>query len=403
MSGFLKMAQEFLSGTGSAEPAASATSAASAASITPDADSPGYTATPDRFGNLVIHFNVKPSPDTIVEIHNEYTSKYSAIIFEPCVLETPPAYTPTVHDMTSVYGDYNHRVIEGCRSLPETERAHKITQSIAKHMRDGVWLIRNGSNCPDLHGGEIHASGVIILVKYNDTTYFIGVKDRTKGVISAPGGGADECEVGNPAATAIREVREETEDPGCVDPLPLSTTTSELRKICTIKMKSAYFGIPDIPDTYTVFLDIHNYENHAAAGSPPGTGFFPNLFAGSPDESGIYSLELKNNKEIEFVHAFPIEDVDVTVECLESEAKLTEFCNALKAGPLSKPIGAYKDRERKPIISSLFATNAYLAHHVSRRFARIGATQPDCTLNDVDGLKTFQPRLTLESLAYTFW
>lgn len=382
--------------------AASVTNTAAVAAATV-VDDP-YTATPDSFGNMVINFNVNVEPTEVMirDIWNKYHDEYQAIIFEQCVLPGPQS--PYVHDPTSAFEAYNIGVkaqIEIATDpddrAPHEAVAKEYFQRKAKHMRDGVWLIRNGSNCPDLHDGKVYAAGTIVLVKYNGQTYYIGVKDKSKGVIAAPGGCADENEVDDHKATAIRETREETK--GMHDGKPvtgLEVPPQLASRFFSVDIFSSYFGILNIPDMYTTYVTVCGYDDSGSLGE---SHLFTHLFGVDPDESGIYSLALEDNDEIEYVHAFPI---DTSIPCNEAtltdERSLTEFCNVLKAGPLAKPIAVYSGRERKPIVSSLFGVNAYLAY--AAKCAK--APMPAKVLTNTNELKKFQPRMTIRRIGYNF-
>ena len=122
------------------------------------------------------------------------------------------------------------------------------------------YIIKNYSTAPELINGEIKTGGVVIIVKYNEQYYFIGVKDYSKSVITAIGGTASNIEDKDPNNTfevMVREYIEETSSPEFEQP---ASFQQEPILIAHHNMTSTYYGITDINDNYYLYLAYFEFQ-----------------------------------------------------------------------------------------------------------------------------------------------
>ncbi len=320
----------------------------------------------DRFGNLFYTLTQEPTLEFLESLQHD---EGKAIILRTNDLN--------IDDVVKEYNDLH----------PDD------AQKRIKHLRGNVYLMRNGSNCPDMFDGKIYAGGASIVVKYNGKNYCILVKDKTKGVVTNLGGIVDEVEylaycqnVHTLCKVAgIREVREETEgtivhneEQVQIAGLHVFPVTSE---VMLNKFNSCYFGIKNIDDTYFAYKYYYDIDE---APELMGLPLLKYLFHESHcDQYGNYTLEYVGHNETEYVHALLMGCVDVT----NVQDDLPNIINSIKQ---SMPkIGVYPEKAH-PRISSLSMLGNYI------NVATVGKSKDDIKvvafLNQ-DMLKSIVPNL----------
>lgn len=188
-----------------------------------------------------------------------------------------------------------------------------------------LYLLVNGSNCPQFCNSSILAAGMTVIIYYQGFWYGLLVYDPTKPVLTVPGGVATASEhVLDPNlffTVAKRETYEETrgnvktaqektlkETVGTVSmngtlvfcPGIIINNTSDVIKIAKISMKSTYYGYK-VPDTYKCFgykivieSDLSSVNDKFLRMMFDPTHQLPN---------GNYQMNFIDNKEINFVYA----------------------------------------------------------------------------------------------------
>ena len=324
----------------------------------------------DRFGNLFYTLTEEPTLEFLESLKHD---KGKGILLK----------TTNSLNLDDIVGEYNKLHLDD-------------SQKKIKHLRDGVYLMRNGSNCPDMFDGKIYAGGASIVVKYNGQNYCILVKDKTKRVVTNLGGIVDEkeynafcqdvhmlCKV-----AGIREVKEETEGTIMykeqqiqVKGLYVPPVTSE---VVVNKFNSCYFGIQDIDDTYIAHQYYYDIDAYPELIDIP---FFGYLFdISSSDQYGNYTLEYVNHDETEYVHAVLVAMKDVDVSGVHYN--LPNVITTIKQ--LAPKIGVYAVNSH-PRVSSL----SMLANYIN--VATEGKHKDDMkvvSFSDQDMLKSIVPNLT---------
>ena len=255
----------------------------------------------------------------------------------------------------------DQRVVDDYNSIDEKSSVREPArfQTIYKSKR--YYLIRNGSNCPELFQEKIIAGHVAVIVKYGGSAYQILVKDRTKSMIGCPGGtfnAVDEKCLSSENQTlseqspkylssgfhsekqsseltdekkeallyrviAARELEEETSGQFGDHKIDgLHVDYKDLVPFLTVEHKSSLFGMNDLPDTQVIFrhyIDFDSYmieetKKFSAMYSDTDSKFFDmshnllaNLFCSKNKDGDNYTMKFTDNSEIEYVHAMKLD------------------------------------------------------------------------------------------------
>lgn len=194
------------------------------------------------------------------------------------------------------------------------------------HKAKTLYLLINGSNCPQFCDSTVLAAGMTVIIKFKNKLFGILIKDRTKPISTVPGGIATAKEhVVDPnllITVAKRETYEETKGnvftaiekflketagfielygdkvycPGLeIDP------SQEIMEIASIFMMSTYYKI-EVPDRYKCFgyfIDADQISNI----------FLRLLFDPIHELSnGNYQMNYVDNDEIDFVYAIQLQN-----------------------------------------------------------------------------------------------
>lgn len=234
----------------------------------------------DRFGNTFYTFTTQPELVTLHYLIAKAAPK-SALIFRGLNETTVTAYNreAKLENQMKYQGIYNKNDLQ--------------------------YFIRNGSNGPEIKNNKTWAAGMSIVVKYQNSYYYLLVKDKTKNILTNIGGFCNEQEfyTTHQFLTAIREVNEETTDynndkqqlliPGLViDP-------DNIKLFSVINFKSAYFGLTNMTDTYynyRIYIDLDKTSQT--------TAFFHRLFdVSNKDTNNNYVLSYQCNDETQYICA----------------------------------------------------------------------------------------------------
>lgn len=262
----------------------------------------------DKFGNTIHNANHKP-----VDIKKlvKNTTKGKAVLLH------------NIHK--NLINEYNDSIAGPSKMCAKLQLSNE-------HYGDdrNTYLIRNGSNCPELFYNQYFAGGVNIIVKYLDQYYTLLVKDKTKNYLTVPGGTANSSDFEYQISSnydeesdidihrtgyniAVRELLEETrgmtDDGTALDGLKYEYL--DLSKNCRFHFKSTFFDVPDINDIYIMhraYIDLDTQEDNSVK------TYLSKLF--SPEHQSnyetiytAYTMKYKNHNETEYVHAarlFPI-------------------------------------------------------------------------------------------------
>lgn len=212
------------------------------------------------------------------------------------------------NDKGIILKNFETNVIDDLKE--EYEILHMITRD-----HQNVYLIKNNSNCPELYNGTMSAAGVSVLIKYQDNYYGILMKDKTKSILTCPGGTCEQKALlikDGLKETAVRELREETEGVVTISGSEYHTKGMLLNKdqvttLAEYKMMSSYYGFDDIPDTYTCYQYMIEYDK-----DNQNKEFFDYLFHESnKDKNGNYTLKYVSHNETQYVHASIVKNINI--------------------------------------------------------------------------------------------
>lgn len=256
-----------------------------------------YEISNDSFGNTFIKFdepnlNVEKVHDLIQEVKNKNKAVILVNIEEKIIDELNLNY-------------YKNDII-----------------FLAKNDNIPYYLFVNNSNCPQFCDSKIFASGVSIILKYDNNFYALLVKDKTKKILTCIGGTCQRSDYLTNKSyainTAVRELNEET-----IGSIKISdeiiktnglilTSFEYLKPFCEIEFESKYYGlkIPDFYKCYCCFADI-NFSDDT---------YWKLLFdPRNKLPNNDYKMNYLDNDETEYIYAIKIKDDVKNIENIKEQ------------------------------------------------------------------------------------
>jgi hypothetical protein len=252
----------------------------------------------DRFGNSI------------------YDIKFQSVSIKELVSTAKPGKAVVLHNVKNNFiKEYNNL---------QNNNKQMIAKSQLNSPTSNTFLIRNGSNCPELHNGMYYAGGVSIIVKYLNKYYALLAKDKTKNYLTVPGGSANDSDLVYDKQghidlnktgynIGIRELCEETTGTNkegiTLKGIDLSESAGIVRA-SRFQFKSKFFDVSDINDIYTMStyyfdLDILNHYSKI-------TYYLHKLFSEQNKIIGktaagntyiTYKMEYIDHSETEYIYA----------------------------------------------------------------------------------------------------
>lgn len=190
-----------------------------------------------------------------------------------------------------------------------------------------VYLVRNGSNCPELYDGKYYAGGVNIIVRKGGCYYTIFTKDKSRKYITCPGGTANEKDFFNAnnfddqleitgKNIGIRELKEETTGVTKYGKMcaGLDLNKYVLSNVCQFEFKSKFFDIDDIQDIYTMNSYYFDLDSKRPTINRKMLDFFRLLFDKSNTIGYNYQLKFISHSEIDYVYAHKLVLTEILID-----------------------------------------------------------------------------------------
>lgn len=165
------------------------------------------------------------------------------------------------------------------------------------------YLLTNNSNCPHFCDGKIYASGLSIIIKYQDEYFAILMKDKTKKILTCIGGTCTQEDYTHDKTlmtTAMRELMEETSGYTKITPnariIRFCNKTYPLKYLLTANFESSYYGLK-VDDTYIcygLYIDADKFPDE----------FTESLFnPKNEDKNSNYRMKYIDHEETEYIYA----------------------------------------------------------------------------------------------------
>ncbi len=259
---------------------------------------------------------------------DNYDNTYLEFLSDPTIEELTDALNINKTKKALVIINVSRGIIDLYnRSFPDNESITYLGIQTATNHK--YYFIRNESNCPELLDMKLYGAGVSILIKHDDKYYVLLHKDKTRHLLTCPGGTANRDEYESYLKSddstlegliqfhkkiAVREVLEETSTSNQKNDGIKIINSSKIIPILRTDFTTSLFEINDIHDSYIGFGYIFNEEDYVT-----NVEYLNRLFNETNKDGDHYTLKYDENSETEYIHAYQInriEHIDISSESI---------------------------------------------------------------------------------------